>query len=79
MAVQLKTIRGVVATTLCAMTFLAGCDPALTGADPAFKVIQRAPPITKVATVDYLIVNDRPLAEWISETGRKCDRFGCVK
>ena len=61
------------------MIFLAGCDPALTGTDPAFKDIQRAPPITKTETVDYLISNDRLLAEWVSETASKCDKFGCVK
>jgi len=62
----------------CSMIFLAGCD-LRTGSDPAFKDIQRAPPLTKAETVGYLVSNDRLLAEWLAETARKCDKFGCVQ
>jgi len=55
----------------------AGCE-AKPSSDPAFKDVQRVPPITKRATVEYLVGNDRLLAEWVAETSRKCDKFGCV-
>ena len=47
--------------------------------DPAFKDVQRTPPVPTEQTVEYLVTNDRPLAEWIAETRRKCERFGCVQ
>jgi hypothetical protein len=62
---------------VCAVFSLTGCGDKL-GAAPAFKDIQRPPPKAQPATADYLIANDRPLAEWIAETARKCNRFGCV-
>ena len=57
---------------------LTGCGDKV-GFDPAFKDIQRQPPLTKPATADYLLTNDREVGVWIAETAKKCDKFGCVK
>jgi len=73
----LKTKHAAKAMAGFSIIFLAGCE-AKPSSDPAFRDIQRVPPITKRATVEYLVGNDRLLAEWVAETSRKCDKFGCV-
>lgn len=60
---------------ICVITLISGCN---VQSEAAFKDIQRHPPVIERETVDYLIGNNRPLIEWIAETGKKCDKFGCV-
>ena len=74
----LKTRHAAKMTAACSLIFLAACEPK-PASDPAFKDVQRVPPITKRASVEYLVTNDRLLAEWVAETARKCDKFGCVQ
>lgn len=47
--------------------------------NPAFKDVQRMPPIPSEEAAIYLVKNERPLAEWIAETRVKCKKYGCVK
>tara|TARA_R110002072_G_scaffold26966_23_gene88489 strand:- start:980 stop:1213 length:234 start_codon:yes stop_codon:yes gene_type:complete len=62
---------------ICATVFLAGCDPTQqSGA--RFKDVARKPPLTQQKTVDYLVRNDRPMAEWVEEMASACDRYGCL-
>lgn len=77
MRAKSKTRRGILATTICAAFLLTGCGDKL-GPDPAFKDIQRAPPRVTAETAEYLLKNDRRISEWIVETARKCNQFGCV-
>lgn len=63
---------------LCAMLSTGGCVKAVDHADARFKDVQRKPPLSRAATVDYLIANDRPLAVWIEETAKACDDYGCL-
>ena len=74
----LKTKRAKLTMMVCAASLLMGCGDK-PGSAPAYKDVQRVPPKAKAATADYMIANDRPLAEWIAETARKCDKFGCVQ
>jgi hypothetical protein len=69
----LKTL----ATMICVAGFLSGCGQAT---DPAarFSDVARNPPLSRPATIEYLITYDRPLAEWIEEMARACDVYGCV-
>lgn len=59
----------------CAMLCCAGC--LRVESDAAFRDVQRQPPLTRAATVEWLVANDRPVAAWIEETARACDRHGC--
>lgn len=52
--------------------------PACAGQGASFADIQRKPPPVSDQTACYLVHNERPLAEWIAETAKKCARFGCV-
>lgn len=61
----------------CSIAFLAACDPTLQ-TDPLFKDVARTPPLTKAASIEYLVKNDRPLAVWIEEMARACDEYGCI-
>lgn len=49
------------------------------GAEPAFKDVQRQPPMVSEATSRVIVRDDRALAVWISETAKKCAEFGCVE
>lgn len=59
---------------------LAGCFRAPEKADarPAFVDVVRDPPDAKPETADYLIRNDRPVAEYLAELGIACDTYGCL-
>jgi len=46
-------------------------------AEPAFKDVARKPPLTRQATVEYLVTNDRPMAVWIEEMAQACDVYAC--
>lgn len=62
--------------TACAMSCCVACE-VVPGTDPAFRDVQRRPPLTQAATVDWLVENDRQIAAWIAETARACDQYGC--
>ena len=47
--------------------------------EPAFKDVQRLPPVPSETTARVIVANDRPLAEWIAETRLKCEEFGCAR
>lgn len=49
------------------------------GADASFKDVQRKPPTVSDATAVYLVKNERPFTEWVAETRKKCEKFGCVE
>ena len=68
---------GMKLTTACLTLSLAAC-PVVTN-DALFKDVQRKPPSVKETTLVVIVREDRPLAEWIEETARKCDEFGCVE
>ena len=76
MRARLKTKRGMQAMMICGVFSLMGCESI--GAAPAFKDIQRAPPVTKPETAEYLLANDRRVGVWIAETAKKCKLFGCI-
>jgi len=40
--------------------------------------VQRKPPQVSASTIKTIVRDDRPLAEWIEETARACDEYGCV-
>jgi len=49
------------------------------GVEPAFKDIQRAPPEITKSTVLVIVRDDRAFGEWVAETKRKCELYGCAK
>lgn len=55
--------------------FLTGC----VWSSAEFSEIQRAPPVPKIKTVEYLIQHDREVLAWMAETTKKCHEFGCAK
>ena len=61
-----------------AMTLLLGACKGL-GADPRFTDIQRRPPDIRPDLALTIVEKQRALAEWIAETRKKCEEFGCVK
>lgn len=65
------------AMMICGAFLLTACGDKL-GPAPAFKDVQRVPPKVTSETADYLLKNDRRLGEWIVETAKKCNQFGCV-
>ena len=70
---KLKMKLGLILT----MHLLTACS--VVAVDPAFKDVQRIPPVPSEETVRVIVANDRPLAEWIAETRRKCEKFGCAQ
>jgi len=63
--------------TGCAALCLTGCG-GLNGPDALFKDVAKSPPLTRSEIVEYLITNDRGLAEWIEYQARMCDLHGCA-
>ena len=61
-------------TIVCLTGFLSGCLPATNEA--LYKDVARKPPI-KRGTVEYIVANDRPFAEWVEEMAAACDVHGC--
>lgn len=61
--------------TICAMNFLISCDLAR-GDDALFKDVARKPPLSE-RTVNWLVDNDRPFAEWTLEMAKACEDHGC--
>lgn len=59
------------------LILLTACS--IVSVEPAFKDVQRAPPVPSEETARIIVANDRPLAEWIAETRRKCEKFGCAQ
>gem|GEM_PF-5433173 len=57
--------------------FLTACEAVTVEA--AFKDVQRHPPRVSDDTAQIILTNDRPFAEWVAETRRKCERFRCVE
>jgi hypothetical protein len=64
-------------TTAFLTAFLAGCQGPIPQTEPLFKDVQREPPLMQAETVEYLVRNDRPMAEWVEETAQACDEYGC--
>lgn len=62
---------------ICAAVCLTGCA-GLNGPDALFKDEAKARPLTRPATVEYLIENDRGLAEWNEYQASLCDLHGCA-
>jgi hypothetical protein len=60
----------------CVVLGAGSCDP-MGRAEPAFKDVARKPPLTRQATVEYLVTNDRPMAVWIEEMAQACDVYAC--
>lgn len=60
---------------LCVVAFSSGCAM---GSDALFKDVSKRPPLTKAETIDYLIENDRKMAEWVEYQATQCDRHGCI-
>ncbi len=63
---------------ICSIAFLAGCEGPWSTTEPLFKDVARKPPLTKQATVDYLVRNDRPMGVWVEEMAQACDQYGCL-
>jgi predicted small lipoprotein YifL len=66
---------------ICTIAFLAGCSEQKgpeRPPDALFSDVAKKPPLTKHATVDYLVANDRAMAEWVEYMARSCDRHGCI-
>jgi hypothetical protein len=61
---------------------LSGCSGRETDSDlrPAFSdVVRELPKAQNPATPEYLVTEERPLAEWIAEIGAACEQYGCRK